>query len=77
MSNTKNTVGIPEVLVSLRKDLDEAQKSLSKSGEQPLLKLDSTEVELSVSITQSSDSEGKIGFNVLGINLGSAPLQLT
>lgn len=72
MSDTNTNVGIPEILASLREDLDKAQQSLSKSGDQPLLKLDSAEIELSVSISQSSDVKAKLGFNVLGINLGTS-----
>lgn len=70
MSNDQKYVGIPEVLTSLRKDLDRAQKMLVESGDKPLLTLDSAEIELTVSITQSSDTVGKVGFNVLGVNLG-------
>jgi hypothetical protein len=71
MSDKQTRLGIPEVLKSLREDLDRAQSMLAKSGDQPLLKLDSAEIELSVSITQSSDTEGKVGINVLGVNIGA------
>ena len=67
---SNNKIGIPEVLASLRNDLDKAQDALSKTGTQPMLKLDTAEIELAVSISQSSDAGGKIGLNVLGIGLG-------
>ena len=70
MNDINSTIGIPEILISLREDLDKAQASLSETGNQPLLMLDSAEVELTVSLTHSSGKDGKAGFNVLGVNLG-------
>ncbi len=71
VNEKEKTIGIPEVLASLRDDLDKAQEALSQSEKEPFLKLDSAEIELTVSISQSFGTEVKVGFNVLGISFGA------
>ena len=62
--------GIPEVLQSLREDLDKTRANLASSGKDAALALHTVDVEFTVGLTGSVEAGGSVGFTVLGVNFG-------
>jgi hypothetical protein len=68
----KPPIGIPEILVALRRDLEKAQENLKTEGRTALLNVDSAEVELNVSISASTEAGGEVKFAVFGVGFGAS-----
>lgn len=64
-----SSVSIPELLRRLRSDIEAAQAS---AGEDPLLEFERAELEVMVSIEESSTKKGGIDFKVFSGDLAKA-----
>ena len=70
MNNKNESFGIPEVLQSLREDLDIAQQQLADLGKGAIMEVNTVDVEFTVALTGANEAGGKVGFSVLGVNFG-------
>lgn len=59
--------GIPELLRALRRDLDEGQRMLRVSGDAPMLRLQSAEIEVAVQLARSADTNVGLTIKVLDV----------
>ena len=64
-------IGIPELLMALRRDLEQAQANLKRAKKAPLLEVEASEIEVLVTLSRSSEGGGGLNINVLGIGIGA------
>ncbi len=68
---TANGIGLSELLLQLRGELDEAQARLRQSGVAPAIDWESAEVEISFGVTKEAKAEGGANFYVFTIGSGA------
>lgn len=58
-------IGLPELLESLRYDLDEAQTRLAGKGKKAILELEGAEIEVAITAKKSTSAKGGVKISVL------------